>query len=243
MRDEKEAYPHAFVLLAAASAAMAGRAQAPAVLDEVVGIVEERFWSETEGANLESWDRGWTEPEGYRGANANMHMVEAFLAAGRRHRGRQLVRACPADRGAADPRRRERPRLAHRRALRPAVAAAARLQRRPAAPPVQALRGDAGTRPRVVAAAAADPRGARPAARLARRRGGAAVRPRGGRTAGARPAASPTRPTWKGAPSSRTGCTGWSPRPSAPPPPCTRRQATPATSAGTGRAGTSPPPT
>jgi sulfoquinovose isomerase len=82
VRTDKEAYPHAFVLLAAASAAIAGRAPAPALLDEVVGVVEQRFWSEEEGACLEGWDRGWQRLEGYRGANANMHMVEAFLAAG-----------------------------------------------------------------------------------------------------------------------------------------------------------------
>ena len=82
VRDEKEAYPHSFVLLAAASATMAGRTGAPALLDQAVRVVEERFWSEAEGANLESWDRRWTELEDYRGANANMHMVEAFLAAG-----------------------------------------------------------------------------------------------------------------------------------------------------------------
>ena len=82
VRVEKEAYPHSFVLLAAASATIAGRAPAAALLDQAVSVVEQRFWSEAEGANLESWDRGWSEPEGYRGANANMHMVEAFLAAG-----------------------------------------------------------------------------------------------------------------------------------------------------------------
>jgi len=31
---------------------------------------------------VESWDRAWSEPEAYRGANANMHMVEALLATG-----------------------------------------------------------------------------------------------------------------------------------------------------------------
>jgi mannose/cellobiose epimerase-like protein (N-acyl-D-glucosamine 2-epimerase family) len=82
VRGEKEAYPHSFVLLAAASATMAGRARARELLDEVSSVVERRFWSEEEGAVLESWDRGWAELEGYRGANANMHMVEAFLAAG-----------------------------------------------------------------------------------------------------------------------------------------------------------------
>ena len=82
VRTDKEAYPHSFVLLAAASAAMAGHATAPALLDEAIAVIEARFWAENEGACREAWDRGWEEPEAYRGANANMHMVEAFLAAG-----------------------------------------------------------------------------------------------------------------------------------------------------------------
>jgi sulfoquinovose isomerase len=79
---DKEAYPHAFVLLAAASGALAGREPSAALLDDAARTVEERFWSEAEGACVESWDRAWTVSEPYRGANANMHMVEAFLAAG-----------------------------------------------------------------------------------------------------------------------------------------------------------------
>jgi len=81
-RTDKEAYPHAFVLLAAASAALAGRSRAVELLDDVVAVVERRFWSDADGACVESWDRGWSAPEAYRGANANMHMVEAFLASG-----------------------------------------------------------------------------------------------------------------------------------------------------------------
>ena len=78
----KEAYSHSFVLLAAASATMAARPGGPPLLDAIVEIVERHFWSEEEGACVESWDRAWREPEAYRGANANMHMVEACLAAG-----------------------------------------------------------------------------------------------------------------------------------------------------------------
>jgi mannose/cellobiose epimerase-like protein (N-acyl-D-glucosamine 2-epimerase family) len=79
---DKEAYPHSFVLLAGASGVLAGRAGAAALLDAAAAVVETRFWSEAEGAVVEAWDRTWREPEAYRGANANMHMVEAFLAAG-----------------------------------------------------------------------------------------------------------------------------------------------------------------
>jgi mannose/cellobiose epimerase-like protein (N-acyl-D-glucosamine 2-epimerase family) len=77
----KEAYPHSFVLLAAASGQIAGRPAAEELLGAAASVVERRFWSEAEGASLEAWDREWRTPEPYRGANANMHMVEAFLAA------------------------------------------------------------------------------------------------------------------------------------------------------------------
>jgi sulfoquinovose isomerase len=81
-RTDKEAYPHSFVLLAAASAELAGRPAAGALLEAAAAVVAERFWSEAEGAMVESWDRAWREAEAYRGANANMHMVEALMAAG-----------------------------------------------------------------------------------------------------------------------------------------------------------------
>jgi mannose/cellobiose epimerase-like protein (N-acyl-D-glucosamine 2-epimerase family) len=81
-RGDKEAYPHSFVLLAAASSTIAGRPGAAGLLEDACGVVERWFWSDEEGACLEAWDRDWMTPEPYRGANANMHMVEAFLAAG-----------------------------------------------------------------------------------------------------------------------------------------------------------------
>ena len=77
----KAAYEHAFVVLATASATVAGRPGAAELLDEALSVVDHRFWSEAEGRCMESWDRGWTTTEPYRGANSNMHFVEAFLAA------------------------------------------------------------------------------------------------------------------------------------------------------------------
>lgn len=79
--QRKTAYSHAFVVLAAASATVAGRPGATALLEEALSVVEHHFWEESVGACLESWDRGWATPEDYRGANANMHLTEAFLAA------------------------------------------------------------------------------------------------------------------------------------------------------------------
>ncbi|MDP9392493.1 MAG: AGE family epimerase/isomerase [Actinomycetota bacterium] len=79
---DKAAYDHAFVVLAAASATAAGRPGAGDLLREALAVVEQHFWRPDEGRCVESWDRAWTELEPYRGANSNMHMVEAFLTAG-----------------------------------------------------------------------------------------------------------------------------------------------------------------
>ncbi|TMM04221.1 MAG: AGE family epimerase/isomerase [Actinobacteria bacterium] len=82
VRSVKEAYSHAFVLLAAASATVAGHDDGRSLLDDAISVVLERFWDEQDGASVDVWDRGWSQPEDYRGANANMHMLEAFLAVG-----------------------------------------------------------------------------------------------------------------------------------------------------------------
>lgn len=79
--DRKWSYPHAFVVLAAASAHLAGRPGAGELLDEALAVVEERFWDERLGVVVEEWDAAFTQLSDYRGANANMHSVEAFLAA------------------------------------------------------------------------------------------------------------------------------------------------------------------
>ncbi|WP_410676028.1 AGE family epimerase/isomerase [Amycolatopsis sp. cmx-4-68] len=79
--SEKRAYEHAFVVLAAASAVAAGAEGAEPLLAEALEVVERRFWEPGPGRVADVWDRGWTHLEDYRGANANMHTVEAFLAA------------------------------------------------------------------------------------------------------------------------------------------------------------------
>jgi sulfoquinovose isomerase len=78
----KDAYQHAFVLLAASSATAAGRPGARALLHDASQVVEDRFWDEASGRFVESFDRTWTTCEAYRGANSNMHGVEAALAVG-----------------------------------------------------------------------------------------------------------------------------------------------------------------
>ena len=78
---DKRAYEHAFVLLAAASAQTAGHPRAGSLLTDAQQVFEEHFWSDEEGMALDVWDRSWSSLEDYRGANANMHSVEALLAA------------------------------------------------------------------------------------------------------------------------------------------------------------------
>ncbi|HST65376.1 MAG TPA: AGE family epimerase/isomerase [Mycobacteriales bacterium] len=77
----KQAYGHAFVVLAASSAVVAGDPGGAALLADALSIVERRFWREDDGMMVEAWDRDWSTLDPYRGVNANMHTVEAFLAA------------------------------------------------------------------------------------------------------------------------------------------------------------------
>ncbi|MFC7620830.1 nucleoside/nucleotide kinase family protein [Microlunatus sp. GCM10028923] len=79
--ERKSAYPHAFVLLAAATAAGAGIPGAPELFDDALTIMDRHFWSDHDQALVESWDVAFGTPEPYWGANANMHGVEALLAA------------------------------------------------------------------------------------------------------------------------------------------------------------------
>jgi mannose/cellobiose epimerase-like protein (N-acyl-D-glucosamine 2-epimerase family) len=79
--DSKAAYVHAFAVLAGATSTAAGIDGGRALLDEALGVWEQRFWDDDEGLAREAFDRAWTTGEDYRGANANMHGVEAALAA------------------------------------------------------------------------------------------------------------------------------------------------------------------
>jgi mannose/cellobiose epimerase-like protein (N-acyl-D-glucosamine 2-epimerase family) len=78
----KANYAHAHVLLASATAAAAAIPTATDVLEQAVAVVEKRFWSDAEGCAVETWDAAFRNLEPYRGANSNMHSVEAYLVAG-----------------------------------------------------------------------------------------------------------------------------------------------------------------
>jgi sulfoquinovose isomerase len=82
LEDTKNAYDHAFVVLAASTAAIVGAPGAGPLLDRALETVTDHFWDEREGLLVDSFDRSWSTLDGYRGINANMHAVEAFLAAG-----------------------------------------------------------------------------------------------------------------------------------------------------------------
>jgi len=77
----KQCYAHAFVILAACSAHLAGVEGADKLLEEALSDYDKFFWNEEEGLACDTWNTEFTELDSYRGINANMHTVEAFLAA------------------------------------------------------------------------------------------------------------------------------------------------------------------
>ena len=77
----KQCYAHAFVILAASSGVLAGREGAEELLKDALALYDLRFWNEEEGLSCDTWNTEFTMLDPYRGLNANMHTVEAFLAA------------------------------------------------------------------------------------------------------------------------------------------------------------------
>ena len=77
----KECYTHAFVVLAASSAVAAGLPGAALLLDEALEVWLRRFFVPADGMFLDAWNGEFSVADPYRGVNANMHAVEALLAA------------------------------------------------------------------------------------------------------------------------------------------------------------------
>ncbi|GAA2727227.1 AGE family epimerase/isomerase [Cellulomonas aerilata] len=77
----KSAYAHAFVVLAASTGTVAALDGAPELLADALAVLSERFWEPDAGMHADEWDGAWTRKDPYRGVNANMHSVEALLAA------------------------------------------------------------------------------------------------------------------------------------------------------------------
>ena len=78
---DKSAYTHAFVVLAASTGALAGDEAAAELLGEALALVDEKFWDPAFERFRDAWSYDWSTLRDYRGINANMHMVEAMLAA------------------------------------------------------------------------------------------------------------------------------------------------------------------
>ena len=76
----KSCYDHAFVLLAASSAALAGRPGGTTLLAEAADVYLRYFWDESVGRPVDTWDVAFARADDYRGLNATMHSVEALLS-------------------------------------------------------------------------------------------------------------------------------------------------------------------
>ena len=76
----KECYQHAFVLLAAATATAADRPGGHELLRDAIEIQDRYWWDEGQQMPVESYAADFADPEDYRGINAAMHTVEAYLA-------------------------------------------------------------------------------------------------------------------------------------------------------------------
>ncbi len=76
----KACYAHAFVILAGTSGVLAGIDGADELLNEALKVYDEKFWDDEEGLAVDTWNTEFTKLDDYRGLNANMHTVEAFLA-------------------------------------------------------------------------------------------------------------------------------------------------------------------
>jgi mannose/cellobiose epimerase-like protein (N-acyl-D-glucosamine 2-epimerase family) len=81
VNDTKQAYGHAFVLLAASSAKVAGHPDADRLLEDITDVLLARFWDARAGAATEEYAADWSSLGDYRGQNSNMHLTEALMAA------------------------------------------------------------------------------------------------------------------------------------------------------------------
>ena len=67
------------MLLAGAAATSAGIPGAADLFDEAREVHAARFWDVEAGRCVEERSRDWSSIDDYRGANSNMHTVEAYL--------------------------------------------------------------------------------------------------------------------------------------------------------------------
>ena len=77
----KLAYGHVFVLLAGSSAKLAGHPDADRLIADATAVLDKHYWDDSRGLLRDEFGRDWQPFSTYRGMNANMHGVEAHLAA------------------------------------------------------------------------------------------------------------------------------------------------------------------
>jgi sulfoquinovose isomerase len=77
----KLAYGHVFVLLAGSSARKVGHPDADRLIADAEAILDLHYWDDDAGLLRDEFTRDWQPFSTYRGMNANMHGVEAMLAA------------------------------------------------------------------------------------------------------------------------------------------------------------------
>ena len=78
---DKMCYAHAFVILAGCTASLIGIPGAKELLAHALEVYDKYFWNEEDGLSCDIWNTEFTVMDDYRGLNANMHTVEAFLSA------------------------------------------------------------------------------------------------------------------------------------------------------------------
>ena len=76
----KQCYAHAFVILASTSGMLANIKGADELFNKAVKVYDEKFWDSSLNLAVDTWDTDFKVLDDYRGLNANMHTVEAFLA-------------------------------------------------------------------------------------------------------------------------------------------------------------------
>jgi mannose/cellobiose epimerase-like protein (N-acyl-D-glucosamine 2-epimerase family) len=60
---------------------VAGHEDARRILDDALAVFDRSFWRDADGLAVDAYDRTFAHADPYRGVNANMHTVEALLAA------------------------------------------------------------------------------------------------------------------------------------------------------------------
>lgn len=78
--ENKACYAHAFVILAGTSGVLAGIDGAKELLDDALKVYDDKFWCEEDQLARDIYSTDFKVLDDYRGLNANMHSVEAFLA-------------------------------------------------------------------------------------------------------------------------------------------------------------------